>query len=147
MVTLKYYLPRLVFIGCLFMLSPAYAGTQSLVTYYPAPDGNYNRVSVDTLQSIPNTLTAIQAQFKCSYDPLTGWPPCPAGIQFYNTDAHALYVSDGTHWRSVNATCIPITPCATTSNCGTDDCGVACGICPSPSTCNIQPMGTQGRCS
>ena len=135
-------------LSCLIFPAPLYAGTMTLTTYYPAPSGNYNRIASNYVQLGESTLNGIKEEFKCSYDPAYGLPSCPAGLVFYNTDAHMLYVSDGTHWRSVNSSCVPIKQaCSKTFNCGTDDCGNYCGTCIGSSTCSSSTPGIPGSCS
>ena len=94
-----------------------------------------------------STLAVIKKQYKCSYDPDSGLRPCQEGIVFYNSEDHALYVSDGTHWRSVTSKCVANTPCSAILNCGTDDCGVSCGTCSANNACSSTTPGTPGSCS
>ena len=115
------------FLLCLILLTPLYAGNLTLTTYYPAPSGNYNRITTNFMQLGASTLRAIQAEYKCSYDPASGLPACPAGIIYYDTDAHTLFFSDGAHWRMAVSSCVPLTSCSTVLNCGTDSCGYSCG--------------------
>jgi hypothetical protein len=134
------------FLACLTLATPLYAGTETLTTYYPAPNGIYNKLNTSSLQLMPSTLSAIQAQYNCSYDPLAHLPPCPAGIVYFDTDAKTIYVSAGTHWRSVNSTCVPLTACSASLNCSSDSCGNFCGTCLGPSTCSSSAAGTPGSC-
>jgi hypothetical protein len=143
---MKLSISYFVFLSCLLVLTPLYAGTQTLVTYYPAPTGNYNKIQTSFLQLGSSTLSAIQAEYKCSYDPASGLPACPAGIIYYDTDAHTLFFSNGSHWEYVVASCIPLTPCSSRLNCNTDSCGNSCGICPSLKTCSNSTPGTPGTC-
>jgi hypothetical protein len=137
----------LYFLSCLIGLTPLYAGSQTISTYYPSPSGNYNKLQTNYVHLTPSTVNAIEAMYKCSYFPESGFPPCPAGLFFYNTDQHTIYVSDGTHWRFVNASCVPLKPCSEILNCNTDDCGYSCGNCPENKTCSSSTPGTPGKCS
>jgi hypothetical protein len=133
-------------LSCLIMSTTLYAGTQVLSTYYPSPSGNYKKIQTNYMQLTESTLSAIEAMYKCSYVPASGLPPCPAGIVFYNTDEHTLYVSDSTHWRSVFSTCVPLTPCSESLNCSSDDCGNSCGTCPGNQKCSSSIPTSPGTC-
>lgn len=135
------------FLSCLILLTPLYAGGLTLTTYYPAPSGNYNKISTNFMQIGASTLSVIQAQYKCSYDPTSGLPACPAGIIYFDTDIHTLAVSDGTHWRVINSTCAPLKPCSPSLNCSSDDCGNICGTCPGQNICSSTTPGTPGSCA
>jgi len=135
------------FLSCLILLTPLYAGTQTLTTYYPAPSGNYNKIATNFMQLGTSALSAIQAQYKCSYDHASGLPACPAGIIYFDTEANTLAVSDGTHWRIVNSRCVPLNACSVSLNCSSDDCGNSCGTCSGQSTCSSSTPGTPGKCS
>ncbi|MDE1920070.1 MAG: hypothetical protein KGI24_01330 [Candidatus Omnitrophica bacterium] len=50
----------LVFLSCLMALTPLYAATQTLTTYYPAPNGNYLNLTV-------NQVFTLVATAACSY--------------------------------------------------------------------------------
>ena len=89
------------FLIILLLATPAFAGTQTLITYYPAPTGDYNKIQTNYLKLGASTLNAIEEQYNCSYDPTNGHPACPAGIIYFDTDAHTLVVSDGTHWNII----------------------------------------------
>jgi hypothetical protein len=128
------------FLSFLILSTPLYAGTEVLTTYYPSPSGNYNKITTNVMQMGSSTLSAIQAEYKCSYDPSSGLPPCPAGIMYYDTDAKSLFFSDGTHWKMVVSSCVPLTPCSASLNCGTDSCGAQ-------SSCSSITSGTPGSCS
>lgn len=132
----------------LILSIPLYAGEVTLTTYYPAPDGNYNKIASNFVQLGASTLDDIKKEYKCSYDPTAGLPACPEGLAFYNTETHSLYISDGTHWRSVNSSCVPLKqPCSTVFNCSTDDCGNYCGTCIGQSICSSTTPGVPGSCS
>jgi hypothetical protein len=107
------------------ILTPLYAGTETLTTYYPAPDGNYNKIVTTSLKLVATTLKEVENQYKCSYNPAEGLSPCPAGLVFYNTDAHIPFISDGTHWRALPASCVPNSPGSCNAN-QRDDCGNPC---------------------
>jgi hypothetical protein len=132
--------------GILYISTPLYAGTETLVTTYPSPSGNYNRLQTNSILLKASTLSVIQAKYKCSYDPAAGLPPCPAGLVFFDTDSQAIYVSVGTHWRSVNSSCVPLTACSSSLNCGSDSCGISCGACLPNKTCSSSLPGTPGSC-
>ena len=136
------------FLSCVMVVTPLFAGTQTLATYYPAPSGNYNKIQTTSMQLIASTLTAIQAQYRCSFDPAAGLGPCPAGLMYYDTDAQTIYVSAGTHWRAVNSTCVPLVACSDVLNCSTDSCGFSCGTCSTAQgICNSTTAGVPGKCS
>jgi hypothetical protein len=140
------------FIPFLFLflggLIPAYAATQTLSTYYPAPSGNYNKLQANSLQLVPSTMSAIQTEYKCSFDPSANLPPCPAGLMYYDTDAKAIYISSGTHWGAMYAAaCVPAQACSTNLNCGTDSCGNPCGTCSNGQSCSSITAGVPGTCS
>ena len=50
--SISYYL--FLFLPCLLVVTPLYAATQTLTTYYPAPGGNYNNLTINTLLSLPS---------------------------------------------------------------------------------------------
>ena len=136
-----------IFLCCLFLSTPLHAGSMSLTTYYPAPNGNYNKITTHFMQYMPTTLSNIKEQYKCSYDPADGLPACPAGLVYFDTDVHTLVVSDGTHWRIIPSMCVPLKACSPKLNCSSDDCGNLCGICPGPNTCSSSTPGIPGSCS
>ena len=144
--------PRFFFFCAVFFLlmPPAHAATQTLTTYYPVPSGNYNKLQTNSMRLTASTLVAIQAQYKCSFDPAAGLSPCPAGLMYFDTDAQSIYVSTGTSWTTVNATCIPVTPCSDALNCSNDNCGNKCGSlngkCPQGQMCNSSIPGIPGSC-
>jgi hypothetical protein len=146
-VSMKFSISYFLFLSCLIVLTPLYAATETLTTYYPSPSGNYKKIQTNYMQITPSTLSDIEAMYKCSYFPASGLPPCPAGIVFYNTDEHTLYVSDSTHWRSVYSTCVPLRPCSEILNCSTDDCGNPCGNCPGNLKCSSSTPTSPGTCS
>src|SRR5580698_1468941 len=89
------------FVSFLILLTPLYAGSMTLTTYYPAPSGNYNKIAANYVQMGESALNDIKEQYKCSYERLSGLPACPAGLNIYNKDAHTIFISDGTHRKSV----------------------------------------------
>ena len=145
--TMKLSISYFIFLSCLIVLPPLYAGTQTLTTYYPAPSGNYNKIQTNFMRIGASTLNVIQAQYKCSYDLTAGLPPCPAGIIYYDTDAHTLFFSDGTHWRMAVSSCVPLISCSASLNCSTDSCEISCGACLGSQTCSSSISGTPGTCN
>ncbi len=144
---MRFPISYFIFLACLLVLTPLYASTVTMTTYYPAPTGNYNRIQTNLMQLGSSTLKTIEAQYKCSYDPASGLPACPSGIIYYDTDAHTLFFSDGTNWRQVVSSCLPLTQCSPSLNCSTDSCGNSCGTCVGQSTCSSSAPGTPGTCS
>ncbi len=126
--------------------TPLHAATQTLTTYYPAPSGNYRKLQTSSMQLTASTLSSIQAQYHCSFDPAAGLSPCPAGLMYYDTDSQTVFVSAGTHWSSINATCVPVTACSATLNCGNDSCGISCGSCIGGKTCSSPTTNIPGSC-
>jgi len=124
--TRMHRLSLLILFGC-FLGGSSFAGTETLITYYPAPNGNYSKITSNAVRLTPSTLSHIQKLYKCSFDPVDHLSACPAGLTYYDTDAHTLAVSDGTHWRVVNSMCVPVKPCSQHPTCGSDDCGTICG--------------------
>ena len=144
---MKFSAPYLFFLSFLILVTPLYAGTQTITTYYPSPSGDYNKMQTNFMKLGAYTLRAVQAEYKCSYDLTAGLPPCPAGIIYYDTDAHTLFFSDGAHWRMAVSSCIPLVACPTNLGCGTDSCGNSCGTCIGSQTCsNFMPQ-TPGTCT
>jgi hypothetical protein len=136
----------LIFIIFMMIGAPLYAGTQTLTTYYPAPNGDYVKLKSSSLHLMPSTLNDIQKQFNCSYDPAAELAPCPAGIVYFDVNAQMVYISAGTHWSSVNATCVPVIACSGSLNCGTDSCGNYCGTCSGTKTCTGSSSSSPGSC-
>jgi hypothetical protein len=143
---MKFSLSCFIFLSWLFVITPLYAGSETLTTYYPSPAGYYNKLQTNYMKLGASTLNAIQAYYKCSYDPSSGLPPCPAGIIYFDTDANTLFVSDGTHWRSAVTSCVALKPCSASLNCGSDSCGMSCGTCLGGQTCSSSTAGTPGSC-
>ncbi|MDE1921072.1 MAG: hypothetical protein KGJ09_07445 [Candidatus Omnitrophica bacterium] len=135
---------------CALGAAPLLAATQTLTTYYPAPSGNYNKIHTNSLQLAASSLSAVQAQYHCSFEPADNLPPCPAGLMFFDTEAQTIFVSSGTSWTSINATCMPVKPCSATLNCGNDNCGNKCGnlegACPAGQGCSSNIPGNPGSC-
>ena len=142
-VTMKFSIFFSIFLPCLMASTLLYAGSETLTTYYPAPAGNYNKIQTNFMRLGASTLSAIQAQYKCSYNPASGLPACPAGIIYYDTDARTLFFSDGSEWKMAVSSCVPLVACQPNFNCGTDSCGNSCGTCPGNQTC---PSPTPGTC-
>jgi hypothetical protein len=143
---MKRLIPCFFFLSCL-LVTPLYAASETLTTYYPVPSGKYNKLQSNSLQVEPSTLSAVQAKYNCSFDPALHLSPCPAGLIYYDIDAQTLYVSAGTHWRSINSTCVPLTACSATLNCGNDSCGDLCGTCASSSACSSTTPNVPGTCA
>jgi hypothetical protein len=143
---MRLFLALLVILSCL-PLTPSYAGSMTLTTYYPAPNGNYRKISSRSVLLKEAQLTDSQQEYNCSYDPMDGLKPCPAGILYFDSDAHTLVVSDGTHWRIIPSMCIPIRACSKTLNCSSDDCGNSCGGCNGQNICSSSTPGYPGQCN
>ena len=144
---MKFFTSYLLFLSCLIVSTSLSADSMTLTTYYPAPSGNYNKITTNFIQLGSSTLSAIQAEYKCSYDPIFRLPACPAGIIYYDTEAKTLLFSDGAHWRMAVSSCLPLIPCSASLNCGTDSCGYSCGTCPAQHTCSSSTAGTPGSCA
>ncbi len=127
--------------------TPLYAGSVTLTTYYPSPSGNYNKLAANSMRLGSITLGEIKDQYQCTYESNTSLPRCPAGLLFYDKMSQTLYIADGTHWRYVNSTCIPLhQACSKVFNCSSDDCGNDCGTCIGPAACSSSTPGTPGVC-
>ena len=145
---MKRWISYFLFLSWLMVVTSVYAETQTLTTYYPAPSGNYNKIQANSVQLVASTLSAIQAQYRCSFDPSARLSPCPAGLMYYDTNAQTIYVSAGTHWRAVNSTCVPLVACSDVFNCSTDSCGFSCGTCSTAEgICSSTTAGTPGKCT
>lgn len=145
---MKIFISYLLLFSCLNFGTPLYAATQTLITYYPAPNGNYNRMQTNSIKLTASTLSAIQAQYKCSFDPTAGLVPCPAGLMYFDTPTQTIFVATATHWSTLNATCVPVTACPVSNGCSSDSCGMGCGpgTCPVSKSCSSSTPGIPGTC-
>lgn len=133
------------FFTCLMLLTPLYAGTQTLITYYPAPNGFYKKLHSTSVQLNATTRSDIEAQYNCSYSLSAN--PCPAGIMYFDKSTDQVYVSTGSQWQYLPGVCAPETACSKVLNCGTDSCGNSCGPCAFPNTCSSAIPGIPGTCN
>jgi len=74
------------------LLSPAFAGSTSLSTYYPAPNGNYKQISATTATLTPTSQAAVEGANNCNNT--TGVPSyCPTGLMYYDSTSNQVMVS------------------------------------------------------